>query len=127
MKSVERLTKIADRFARKMSLAQATTTMQPGEIAALLKSVNASPTPAEIAPFLNTAKCPENVSIQVNIVIDAKLNVVFQVQANPQNNCAAILQKILQSKYSARISQALKTAKVVVTDTMTVQMATFAA
>lgn len=128
MKSVERLIKIADRFARKISLAQAvTTTMQPGQIADLLKSVNAMPLSAEIAPFLNTAKCPEDANILVDIIIDAKLNVTFKITATPPNNCAAILQKILQGKYAARISQALKTAKVVVTDTMLVNVTEFKA
>lgn len=128
MKSVEHLTKIADRFVRKMSLAQAvTTTMQPYQIAELLKSVNAMPLAAEIGPLLNTAKCPENVSIKIDIFIDAKLNVTFHITSVPQNNCAAILQRILQGKYAAKISQALKTAKVVVTDTMTVNVTEFKA
>jgi len=125
MKSVERLEKVADRFARKMSLAQATTTMQPVEIKNLLTKMNVFPLPNDIAPLLNTAKCPETVNILVDFIIDAKLNVTFKITATPQNNCAAIYQRILQSKYAAKISQALKTAKVAITDTMLVNVTEF--
>src|SRR5277367_98147 len=106
MKSVDHLVKVAERLARKMSLAQ-TQTLQAGEIAKILHDANLPPsdyTTKEIGPLLNTAGVPENASVEISILVDPRLVVTFQVKTNPPDKSAAVLQRLLQSKYATKMS-----------------------
>ena len=124
MKSVDHLVKIAERFVRKVSLAQ-TMKAQPGDIETALNNARVKPSPQDIAPLLNVAKVPEDVSLDIKISVDPKLNVKFLVAANPTHNAVATLTSLLDRKYSLLMTQALHKAKLQLVEPMNVNIATF--
>lgn len=126
MNSIDKLFKLAEHFARKISLAQAQSA-QPGDIDNALSQAGARPTSNDIAPLLTTAKVPEDVSVDVKAVVDKNLNVRFHVAATPANPAANSLQAILDRTYSTKMSHALKSAKLMVENPITVNIATFSA
>ena len=79
MKSTDKLFKLADRFARKISLGQQS--LQPGEIANILQGANLWDKSAEVAPMINAAGIPDAASIAATIHIDQQFNCKYLVEA----------------------------------------------
>lgn len=125
MKYVNKLAELADRFEMKIKRAQ-TTGAQSGDVESALKAAGLWITSDTIAPLLNTAKCPDNLSLNISIVVDKGLNVKFNVVATPPHPSAAALAQLLTKTYAAKMSQALKAAQLTVADTITAGLATFA-
>jgi hypothetical protein len=117
----------ATQFAIKVSLAQVSGSAQPSEIDKVLTAARVRPTTNDIAPLLSSAKVPDNISISIRIVVDAKLNVAFVVTANPANNSATTLKAILDRKYALAMKTALQRAGITVSDKMPVDIARFVA
>lgn len=117
MSYTDHLFKLAERLARKISLAQAQSA-QPGEIMAVLKSAGLWEKTQEVAPLLAKAGISDDATVAISIVVDSKLDVNYVVQTNPP--AAAIkLRGLLKAKYGAAMKTALQAAKISVTDTMT--------
>ena len=125
MKTTKKLIKLADRFEQKIKTAQSQGA-QAGEIERALKSAGLWVPSNEIAPLLNAAKAPDNVALDISLVVDSSLNVKFIVTSTPTHASAGVLAGLLQKKYGAAMSKALKSAQLSVTDTVTAKLATFA-
>lgn len=124
MKSLKKLGELADRFELKLSFAQISSA-QAGDIEKVLKDAGVFPMPETIAPLLNDAKVPENVSLKIGIVVDSTLNVKFTVATTPSSPTGDALAKLLNVKFAPSLSQALKKAKVGVAESIAVPIATF--
>ncbi len=126
MSSVDKLLKLAARFAEKVALAQAQSA-QPGDIDSALSRAGARPSSNDIAPLLNTARVPDNVSIDVKAVVDKNMNVKFHVAATPTHASANSLAAVLNRTYAPKMSNALRGSGLVVDNPVTVNIANFAA
>lgn len=126
MTSADKLLKLAARFAEKIALAQAQTA-QPGDIDSALSRAGARPSSNDIAPLLNTAKVPDNVSLDIRAVVDKNMNVKFHVAATPAHASANSLAAVLDRTYAPKMSSALKGSGLVVDNPVTVSIANFAA
>lgn len=123
MSSVDRLNKLADRFARKIVLGQASSA-QAGDIETALRAAGLWDKAAEVSPLLNAAGVSDDASVKVAIVVDGKLDVKYHVDTQPP--AAAIkLAALLRNKYGAAMKAALHAAKLTVADTVTVNWLTF--
>lgn len=125
MKYVNKLAELADKFEMKIKRAQ-TTGAQAGDVENALKAAGLWITADTIAPLLNTAKCPDNIALNISIVVDKTLTVKFSVVATPPHASANTLSQLLTKTYAAKMSQALKKAQLTVADTITAGLATFA-
>jgi|ERR1041385_1797310 hypothetical protein len=123
MKYFSKLGELSDRFEIKLSLAQ--TSAQAGDIDRVLREAGVFPTAEAIAPYLNTAKIPDNTAVNIGSVIDRALNVKFKVATSPSNPAGNVLARLLDSKFASPMVQALKQAKVSVADTIELPIATF--
>lgn len=123
MSSTEKLLSLADRFEHKVAQTQGA---QAGDIENALKEAGLWVSSDTIAPLLNTARVPANVALNISVVVDKGLNVKFQVDATPPHPSSASLKQLLERAYSNKMSQALKNAKLSVTDTVTAGLAQFA-
>lgn len=115
MSSVDRLFKLADRFARKISLGQLKPEpklpmpAQPGDIPDALEAANLWARPDDIFPLADEAGLPSNVSVVLSITVDANLNVTFGVQTSPATPAgAAKLKTLLVQKYSSPFKEAIQ-------------------
>lgn len=118
MSSSDKLNKLADRFARKLSLAQ-TSSAQAGDIETALKAANLWEKAPEVAPLLNAAGVADDASVAVSIIVVKGLDVKYHVDTSPP--AAAIkLAALLKAKYGAAMKAALVAAKLNVADTVTV-------
>jgi hypothetical protein len=126
MKSLEKLLKLADRFESKLKKRSQSQGAQAGEIERALKGAGLWVSSDEIAPLLNQAKIPGDVSLDIQIVVDSGLNVKFLVISTPSHVSASVLGKLLEKKYAVSMSKALRDAQLHVTDTVTAKLATFA-
>jgi hypothetical protein len=121
MNFVDRIFKLAERFARKISLAQQSA--QSGEIANVLQAAGLWDKSAEVSPMLTQAGVDDG-PILINFVVDKGLNVKFNVSATP--SVAAIkLEALLKNKYSVSMRSALVAAKTVISDTVEVKWLKF--
>jgi len=77
MSSVDRLFKLADRFARKISLGQNVA----GDFQNVLQAAGLWDKSAEVAPMINTAGIPDVASIAINILIDSQFNCKINASA----------------------------------------------
>lgn len=117
MSSVDKLTKLADRFARKLSLAQVPTA-QAGDIENALKAAGLWERSAEVAPLLNQAGVADDASVAISIMVDSKLDVKYHVQTQPP--AAAIkLAGLLRARYAQGMKGAIQAAKLAVAETIT--------
>jgi hypothetical protein len=123
-----KLTQLANRFERKLSLAQHTgdeqpksqQTLQPGEIENILKAANLRPTPEILAPYLNAAHVPETMSIEIGIKVDPHDTVGFATIP-----LHAALVALLNRTYATKMSAALKASGKAPAETMFVTFAKF--
>lgn len=121
--SVDKLTKLADRFARKLSLGQ-TPSAQAGDIEVALKNQGLWDKAAEVSPMLNAAGVADDATVAISIVVDSKLDIKYHVQTQPP--AAAIkLAAALRAKYAAAMRAAIQAAKLSVADTVTLNWLTF--
>lgn len=122
MKSLKKLGELADRFAVKLSLAQ---TAQSGDIEKVLRDAGVFPAPEAIAPLLNDAKVPDNVSLKIGIMVDSAFNVKFTVVPSPASPSGDALAKLLNVKFAPALSQALKKSQLGIEGSVAVPIATF--
>lgn len=119
MKSLDKITKLANKFVRKIALAS-TQSAQSGEIDTALKSAGVRPTAEDLSPLLDTAKVPEDMHLSIGINVDSGLNVKFVT--NPRH---VGLEALLNKTYSNRMAAALKSAGIGVTGVVYTGLATF--
>jgi ribosomal protein L11 len=128
MSSTDKLTKLAERFARKLSLGQMggeapqpllTGSAQAGDIEGALKAAGLWEKAPEVAPLLNAAGVADDASVAVSIIVDNKMDVKYHVDTSPPA-AALKLASLLKSKYGAAMKAALVAAKLTVADTVTV-------
>lgn len=119
MSSVNKLFKLADRFARKISLAQKVA----GDFQDALQAAGLWDKSNEVSPMLATAGV-DNGPVAITIHLDKGMNVKFLVSATPPA-AAAKLAALLAAKYAAAMKAALIKAGLTVTDTMDVKWLTF--
>lgn len=109
--STERLFKLAERFARKISLAQSA---QAGDIERNLKDAGLWGTPESILfPILDELDINPNVEVTTSIKVDSNFNVTFPsvVKGLPPAKSLAVAAK-LKEKYGQSFSDALKNGKI---------------
>lgn len=126
MKSFDKILQLANKFEFKISQAQSMQGAQAADIEEALKKAGVWIEQNDIGPLLNNAKVPEDVSLSISIIVDHGLIVKFNVNSQPPSPSAKTLEKILNANYSGKMSQALKNAKLSVTDTVTAKIAEFA-
>ncbi|NJO18594.1 MAG: hypothetical protein HC877_23570 [Thioploca sp.] len=119
MGSVDKLFKLADRLARKISLGQ----QVAGDFQDTLQSAGLWDKSAEVSPMLAAAGVDDG-PVAITIRFDKGLNVKFLVSATPPA-AAAKLTALLAAKYAAAMKAACVAAKLTVTDTMDVKWLTF--
>lgn len=124
MKSVDNLVKLAERFARKISLGQKVFA-QPGEIQKALTDAGIWEKSAEVAQLLPKAGVDDG-PVAVSIVVDSQLNVNFSVSATPPA-AATKLAALLKGKYAAAFKAAIAKAGLSVSteEPVTVKWLTF--
>lgn len=123
MSSVDKLNKLADRFARKIVLGQ-TSSAQAGDIQNALQTAGLWDKAAEVSPLLNAAGVSDDASVKISIMVDSKLDVKYHVETQPP--AAAIkLAALLKNKYGAAMKAALAAAKLTVAETVTLGWLTF--
>ena len=115
----------ATKFELEVMAQGAVSTAQPADIEKVLREAGAFPMPDVLSPYLNAAKVPENVSLDIGIVVDSMLNVKFNIKTSPNNSSGVNLAKLLNSKFASSMSQAIKAAKLSVADTVQLSIATF--
>lgn len=118
MKSVDHLVKVAERFARKISLAQAQVSAQSGDIANALQAKGLLISSNDVGPLLNTAHVPETATVKIDLMVDSKLDAHFVVTTNPPDKSAGILKTLLERKYGANMKLALIASKLMVVGTV---------
>lgn len=108
MKSVDNLVKLAERFARKISLAQQTA--QAGEIEGVLKEGRVWYTENDLFPLADEAGVPAGIAIFFNIVVDKNLDVTFRATPSSAPPASIIkMNKLLKDKFGPSMKQALQT------------------
>lgn len=123
MKSVDKLLKLAERFSRKISLAQQSSA-QAGDIENALKAARLWDLSQAVSPLLNQAGVSDTAPVKITIVVDSKLDVKFTVETQPPA-AALKLAGLLRTKYSAAMKAAIAAAKLSVAETLTVPWLTF--
>lgn len=117
MKSVNRIIKLAERFAHKIAQQSA----DAGAIQDILTAAGLWDKSAEVAPMLNAAGIPDDTAVQTFIMVDNKLNCKYRVALLPPRPAASNkLAALLTAKYAAAHRKALIDAKTAVTDTLEV-------
>lgn len=119
MSSVNKLFKLAERFSRKISLAQ----QVAGDFQDALHKAGLWDKSAEVSPMLAAAGVDDG-PVAVTIRFDKGLNPKFIVSATPPA-AATKLTGMLAAKYTAPMKAAVTAAKLAVTDTMDVKWLTF--
>ena len=119
MSSVNKLFKLAERFAHKISLGQKVA----GDFQDALHNAGLWDKSAEVSPMLATAGVDDG-PVAITIRFDKGLNVKFIVSATPPA-AATKLAGLLAAKYAAAMKAAVAAANLTVTDTMDVKWLTF--
>ena len=113
MSSVDRLTKLAERFARKLSLGQAQVVNELDLVTDALKAAGLWDKSGEVAPMLTAAGCSDD-PVTITFSVDKGLNFKYHVTCTPP--AAAIkLANLVRVKYGAAMKDALVKAKVALT------------
>jgi len=105
MNSVDRLFKLAEHFANKISLAQAQMETQPAQIEQILQAAGLWDKANEVSPLLSAAGV-DNDPVVINFQVDPQLNIKFLVTASPPP-AATKLAGLLKNKYAAAMKAAL--------------------
>jgi len=111
MNSVDKLFKLADRFARKISLAEDKLPMpaQPGDIQDALANANLWGVPDNLFALADQAGLDADVNVATFINIDQNLNVTFKVTTSPAKPAqAAKFTTLLQQTYSESFKTAIQ-------------------
>jgi len=119
MNSVDKLFKLADRLARKISLGQKVA----GDFQDVLQAAGLWDKAAEVSPMLATAGVDDG-PVAITIHFDKALNIKFLVSATPPA-AATKLAAMLTAKYAAAMKAAVVAAKLTVMETMDVKWLTF--
>lgn len=121
MGSLDKIIRLANRFSRKLSLAQGhSQTAQPSEIDKVLYDAKLRPDANELSPFLDKANVPATAHLSIGIVVDPSARVVFYT--NPK---FAQLETLLNGAYAGKMQSALRAAKVAPAETMHIEFAKF--
>lgn len=118
--SVDKLIKLADRFARKLSLAQ-TTSAQAGEIQTALENAHVWGVPDDLFPLADQAGLPQG-PCEFSFMVDKGLNSTFHTACPGATPASQIkMNALLRAKYSPLFKAAIQAAKLSVADTVTVK------
>lgn len=104
MNSIDKLFKLADRFAHKISLAQSG---QAGDAMRILKEAGLWDIVDQVNPILDELNIPPEKSIALNIVIDSGFNISY-----PSQPPMPALSAKLKAKFGALMATALKNGKI---------------
>lgn len=119
MNSVDKLVKLAERFARKLSLGQQVVNEVDLVEKALTDAGLFGPTALPklnsiVSPMLNQAGVADDASVTITFTVEPNLNIKFHVATSPP--AAAIkLAQLLRSKFGPLMKAALQKAKVSLT------------
>lgn len=105
MSSVDKLFKLADRFARKISLGQQFY-LQPSELQKILFQAGLWDKSQEVSLFLSKAGVDSG-PVDIKIQVDSMLNVSYLVSATPAG-AGTKLASLLKSKYGAAMKAAIQ-------------------
>lgn len=119
MSSVNKLFKLAERFSRKISLAQKVA----GDFQDALQAAGLWDKSNEVSPMLASAGVDDG-PVAIVIHLDKAMNIKYLVTATPPA-AAAKLAAMLSAKYAAAMKAALIKSGLTVTDTMDVKWLTF--
>ncbi len=125
MKSVDNLVKLAERFARKISLAQQTA--QPGEIVKALQDGGVWGKPEDLFPLADQAGLPQG-PCTFNFTVDKNLNTTFHTVCSVKGATPASqikMNSLLKNKYNNLFKTAMQKAGLSVADTMDVKWHVF--
>jgi hypothetical protein len=111
MSSVDKIFKLADRFARKISLAEKLAMpAQPGDIADALVAAGLLGKPDDLFPIADQLDLDASVNVATSINIDQNMNVTFSVVTSPALPAKATqFAAILKQKYGEPFKKACQT------------------
>jgi hypothetical protein len=120
--NVNTLYKLAIRFEKQAQVVSA----QPGDIQNCLENAKLWNLSTAVSPILNQAGVPDDASVNISILVSEGPSVAYDVVLTPPNpKVSAQLNRFLKQKLSTIMTNALKTAKLNVTDVVTVKWLTF--
>lgn len=120
MKSVDNLVKLAERFARKISLAQQTSA-QPGEIQSALEAAGVWGKPDDLFPLADAAGLPQG-PCTFTFTVNKSLDTTFHTVCPGAPAAAQIkMNGLLRNKYNSLFKAAMQKAKLTVADTVDVK------
>ncbi len=119
MRSIDKLSKLANKFEQKLSLAYGQSA-QKGDIDSALQKAGVRPSADDISPFLDKAHVPDSLHLSIGINVGSNLGVQF-VTAPRQ----PLLESLLNKIYSSKMQNALKNSGLGVADNVYVGLANF--
>lgn len=127
MENFKKLLSVAKKLELKYIVAQAPSfSAQPVEIETALKRAGLWELSNQISPLMDTAKVPSNASADIKLEVKPGPTVSFSALVDPTNPKAAqTLSMLLFKNFSNKMSNALKSAGVNVTDTIIVNWLKF--
>lgn len=125
MKSLEKMSNLADLFEQKLTKQAQVVGAQSADVQDALAAAKLWDLSAQVAPMLNQAGVPDTASVATSIIVDKLLNVNFLATTQPPHASAAKLAQLLKNAYSAKMKAALQAAKLSVADTITVKWLAF--
>lgn len=128
MSALKTLIKLGKQIEAKLIIHSQTMSAQPDEIERVLKAAGLFGSDfdnAQVAPLLNSAGVPETVKLTTALRIDPALNVTVVVKSDPVHASINTLKRLLQAKFGAAVTKALKDAHLTIAGPMDVKWSTF--
>jgi hypothetical protein len=79
----DKITKLANKFSRKLALAQATNTAQAADVEDALKAASLFDISDKVSPLLDGAKVSGDAKVAISIVVDKQLTTHYVVALDP--------------------------------------------
>ena len=128
MSATKDLINLGKRIEKKLVITAQTISAQPDDVEqALTKAGLFGPNfdNTQVAPLLNSAGTPETVKVFIFLHIDSALNATVVVKSDPPHGSINVLKRLLQAKFGAAITKALKDAHLTVAGSLDVKWSTF--
>lgn len=131
MNALNNLLAVAKKLEQKLFIKAQVSSAQAGDIENALKQAGLWELSNQVSPMLNTAGVPDNVKVQIDLMVDRNLNVKFMVSTVPPHGSALRLAALLQGRptdnasLANKMRNALRAAKLSVADTLKVSWLNF--
>lgn len=111
MKATQKIIQLGKEIEKRLLVKAQAMSAQPDDIEQALRTAGLYDISNQVAPLLNAAGVPENVSLKIGIDVDPHLNVGYTVAASPNHPSAHALSRLLKMKFAPKMKSALQSAK----------------